>query len=74
MGEEQMKALKLRNQNDELNFIIYEGEIIIEIKEDGSFVRSSYSLPERQIPKIIEWLERSSIVCAPLRDERANKS
>ncbi len=64
-----MKALKLRSQNDELNFSVYDGEIIVDIKEDGSFIRSGYVLPERQIPKI-EWLKRSSIVSTPLRGEK----
>ncbi len=65
-----MKALRLKNQNDELVFEIWDGEIIMEIKEEGSFIRSCYPLAERQIPKIIEWLKRSSIVSTPLRGEK----
>jgi len=70
-----MKALKLRNQNDELEFSIFDDTILVHITDSlNNYRTNGYELPERQIPKIIEWLKNSSIVCTPLRDERANKS
>ena len=69
-----MKALKLKNQNDELTLSVSGGVIILGIKDYLGLGEAGYELPERQIPKIIEWLKKSSIVCTPLRDERANKT
>ena len=65
-----MKALKLRNQGDDLTFRVYDGIIIVDIKTPDMWGSLSYELPEKQIPKIIEWLKRSSIVSTPLRGEK----
>jgi hypothetical protein len=55
-----MKALKLRNQRDELEFSVYDKTILVHITDSlNNHTTNGYELPDRQISKIITWLMKA---------------